>query len=94
MKKENNITTKLMKNKIILIITVLVLTSCVYRTPMINGNKPFVVAGIEKYNDTHSIYTAQDGESGIFISNLESAPRIALPSGMYNIGDTIKIVKK
>lgn len=83
-----------MKNKIILISTILVLTSCGYRTPIIDGDKPFVVAGIEKYNDTHSIYTAQDEESGVWNNNFEDTPRIALPSGMYNIGDTIKIVKK
>jgi hypothetical protein len=79
--------------KLILVCGLLTIVSCGYRTPMIEGNKPFVVAGIEKYNDTHSIYTAQDEESGVWNSNGEGNPRIALPSGMYNIGDTIKVFK-
>ena len=75
------------------IFSVLVLTSCGYRTPIIDGKKPFVVEEIEKYDDTHSIYTSKDEGSGVWNDNTESNPRIALPSGMYNIGDTINVFK-
>ncbi len=79
--------------KLVLGLGLLVLNSCGYRTPIIDGNKPFIVAEIKKYSNTHSVYTAQDDESGVWTNNFEHSPRIALPSGMYNIGDTIQIFK-
>ena len=79
--------------KLILVCGLLTIAACGHRTPMLDSDKPFVVAEIEKYDETHSIYTAQDEGSGVWDGNLESNPRIALPSGMYNIGDTITVFK-
>ena len=71
------------------LLSVVFLQSC-YRTPIIGGEKPFVVGVIVKYSDTHSKYIAIDEESGEWKSNFEGNPVIILPSRMYQIGDTIK----
>jgi hypothetical protein len=72
------------------LLAVVILQSCGNRTPIIDGEKPFVVGTIVKYNETHSKYFAIDSKSGEWISNFEGKPMIILPSRMYQIGDTIK----
>ena len=72
------------------LLVVVILQSCGDRTPIIDGEKPFVVGAIVKYNDTHSRYFAVDNESGDWNSNFGGKPMIILPSRMYRIGDTIK----
>lgn len=72
------------------LLSVVILQSCGDRTPIIDGEKPFVVGKIVKYNDTHSKYFAVDDASGEWSSNFEGKPMIILPSRMYQIGDTIK----
>ena len=72
------------------LLAVVILQSCGDRTPIIDGEKPFVVGTIVKYNDTHSKYFAVDDASGEWSSNFEGNPMIILPSRMYQIGDTIK----
>lgn len=72
------------------LLAVVILQSCGDRTPIIDGEKPFVVGTIVKYNETHSKYFAIDEASGEWSSNYEGNPMIILPSKMYQIGDTIK----
>lgn len=72
------------------LLAVVILQSCGDRTPIIDGEKPFVVGTIVKYNETHSKYFAIDDKSGEWSSNFEGNPMIILPSRMYQIGDTIK----
>lgn len=79
-----------LRNLFYVLLVVVILQSCGNRAPIINGEKPFIVEKIEKYNETHSKYYAADNESGIFYSKAQGRPLIVLPSGMYQIGDTIK----
>lgn len=72
------------------LLAVVIIQSCGDRTPIIDGEKPFVVGTIVKYNDTHSKYFSVDRESGEWSSNFEGNPMIILPSRMYQIADTIK----
>lgn len=72
------------------LLSVVIFQSCGDRTPIIDGESPFVVGTIIKYNDTHSKYFAIDRASGEWSSNFEGDPMIILPSRMYQIGDTIK----
>lgn len=76
--------------KPVVVLLLLSLSSCGARTPIISGESPFIVDKISRYDDTHSKYTARDGESGVFRSNFSKNPVIVLPSRMYNIGDTIR----
>jgi hypothetical protein len=79
-----------MKNllKILLLIAVItVLQSCGYNPPVLNDSKhPFIVESVDKINDMHSRYKSSPYQHGY---NGE----IILPTGMYNINDTI-IIKK
>jgi len=83
-----------MKNKILTLVLLLGLFSCGKTPPVINNeNKPFVVGQIDKYSSTHSIYykeTISTQNIYIFCSWYEA---IILPTGMFNIGDTIRIYK-
>lgn len=65
------------------------LQACSSRTPIIDGETPFVVGKIIRYSDTHSEYFAIDSDSGKFRHSLQNLPSIVLPSGMYQINDTI-----
>lgn len=73
-----------------LLLILVILQSCGDRSPIIDGEKPFVVGKILKYNDTHSKYYATDEESGVLANIVQDYPMIVLPSRMYRIGDTIK----
>lgn len=77
--------------KLLILITSIILLSCGDRTPIIGGKVPFVVSKIVKYNDTHSEYYALSKESGKWGDNAEGVPVIILPSGLYQINDTITI---
>lgn len=70
-------------------ITILITQSCGNRTPIIDGEVPFVVGKIVKYDDSHSEYYAIHYGSGKFLVNTQSYPSIILPSGLYQINDTI-----
>jgi hypothetical protein len=62
-------------------------------TPIIDGEHPFVVRDIIRYDNKLSKYYSY-GDAGIYISNLHNYPAIVLPSRLYNIGDTITFKKK
>lgn len=71
-----------------------VLSSCGNESPVINDkNNPFIVGEITQKTSTHSIYrknkVSKNGTS-IFGSWYEA---IILPTGMYNVGDTIRFSK-
>ena len=81
---------KLITKTAIILLAIVILQSCGNRTPIIDGEVPFVVGKIEKYNETHSKYYAVDNKSGQFKIDFETMPAIILPSRMYQINDTIK----
>ena len=70
-------------------LSVVIFQSCGNVVPIIDGEAPFVVESITKYNDTHSIYLAGNYKCGKYVAFGE-LPMIILPSRMYQIGDTIK----
>ncbi len=75
-----------MKNILIPIISTSLLTSCLDSTPKLNDlNEPFIIYRIENIDNTHSRYTSKTDGLVYYID---------LPSGMYNINDTIIIYKK
>lgn len=76
-------------NLIVVITLIFILSSCGNRTPIIGSEYPFIVYKITSYNSTHSIYTSNNWESGAYYPGAE-LPEIILPSGAYNIGDTIR----
>jgi hypothetical protein len=76
---------------IFLILMVVNVTSCGKQSPIIGGETPFVVESIKKYDDTHSEYYSVSIGSGNFVSGLEGKPMIILPTGMYQINDTIDV---
>ena len=67
----------------------LLMCSCSQKTPVIGkGNKPFIVKKIKMMNNSSfSIYYGYNG-SGVEFSGMGSSA-LALPTGMFNIGDTI-----
>ena len=70
------------------------LYSCGNEPPVINDkNNPFIVGEISQKSNTHSIYyknkISKKGTS-VFGSWYEA---IVLPTGMYNVGDTIRFSK-
>ena len=73
------------------LLSVVIFQSCGNVVPIIDGETPFVVESITKYNDTHSIYIAGNYECGRYVP-FDGLPVIILPSRMYNVGDTIKSV--
>ena len=80
-----------------LVLIALLATSCGNEQPILNDiNSPFVIYEISKYNDTHSSYcNSMDGSGSTRNKPFGSGfARIVLPTGMYNIGDTIIINKR
>lgn len=77
------------RNFFYVLLSVVIFQSCGNADPIIDGETPFVVESITKYNDTHSIYMAGNYECGKYIP-FNGLPIIILPSRMYQIGDTIK----
>lgn len=73
------------------ILLVSILLSCGYRAPIIGGESPFIISEISKYNDTHSKYYAGSYKSGKSSSGMEGLPMMILPTGLYQINDTITI---
>lgn len=73
-----------------ILLSIVVLQSCGYRTPIIDGKVPFVVYKIVRYDETHSKYFAANLNSGALENAFSDYPIIILPSKIYNIGDTIK----
>lgn len=71
------------------------LSSCGNEQPILNGKTPFVVKEIREYNETHaSYYGKYNSDMGTRNNFFGSwVPRIVLPKGYYNLGDTIVIVK-
>ena len=86
------------KTSILVVIILLVgcfLFSCGNEPPVFNDkNDPFIVGEISKKSTTHSIYYKNKmrhrNGSVIFGSWYEA---VILPTGMYNIGDTIRFSK-
>ena len=77
------------RNFFYMLLSVVIFQSCGNVVPIIDGEAPFVVESITKYNDTHSIYIAGNYECGKYVA-FDGLPMIILPSRMYQIGDTIK----
>lgn len=80
------------RNFFYVLLSVVIFQSCGNGTPIIDGETPFVVGTIKKYSNTHSMYIADDHNSGKFVNPMQGFPTIILPSRMYNVGDTIKSV--
>jgi len=79
-----------MNKTIYLILAIILLHSCGERIPILDGEEPFVVESITTYNDTHCIYVAHDWNSGYSFWAM-GEPQIILPTGLYQINDTISI---
>lgn len=71
------------------------LSSCGNEQPVLNGKTPFVVTKINEYNETHASYYGKWNTDMGTRNNLFGSwtPRIVLPKGYYNIGDTIVFTK-
>jgi len=76
--------------KLLLIISILIFISCQrYDTPILNAaNKPFIVNKVESYDSNFSAYYSKQGK-GTGKYTMVVIARIILPTGMYNVGDTI-----
>ena len=68
------------------------LFSCGNEQPVLNGKTPFVVTEIKEFNETHASYYGKCNTDMGTRNNFFGSwyPRIVLPKGYYNIGDTIK----
>jgi hypothetical protein len=81
--------------KIMIIFAVICMTACYGpKTPVIGGVDPFIVTEIEMYSESLSIYRGKCGSTcdiSPFIN--QEDPAIILPTGDYNVGDTIKPLK-
>lgn len=82
--------------KLIFLLSIVLLTSCGYDSPKLNDSQdPFIVNSIEQ-SDTHinmSYYYTFD--SGVINNSFWSIKGcICLPTGYYNIGDTITLIPK
>lgn len=71
----------------------MIMISCGNESPILDGKTPFVVVEVKKYSDTHSEYYGRfNGGEGAKYNFLGSwYPMIVLPTGYYNVGDTITI---
>jgi hypothetical protein len=71
------------------------LFSCGNEQPVLNGKTPFIVTEIKEYNYTHASYygkwNTDMGTRNNFFGSW--TPRIVLPKGYFNIGDTIVFPK-
>ena len=80
--------------KLVILIFVIILTACGHDSPKFNDfNDPFVVDKIEHYAGNLSLYTSRVSKGNVDNYFWKGTACIALPTGMYNIGDTI-IIKK
>ena len=81
--------------KVFYVIFVFIFCSCGNEQPVLNGTTPFVVTEIRTYNETHASYYGEwnsaAGTKNLFFGSWY--PRIVLPKGYYNIGDTITFKK-
>lgn len=77
----------------LLLVGILFITSCGSEPPRFNESDPFIVGKIEQRTETHSMYynnvLSMSGESILG----DWRQKVVLPTGMFNIGDTI-IFKK
>ena len=76
------------------VLAVVLFASCGNEPPVINDkNNPFIIGEISKKNETHSIsYKHELTKNGTsFFGSWYEA--IILPTGMYNVGDTIYVRK-
>ena len=72
---------------------VICITSCGNEQPILNDSaNPFIVSSAEAYNETHTSYYNTDLKGGT-VNNVIGSwyARIVLPTGMYNVGDTIMV---
>jgi hypothetical protein len=79
--------------KYILILFLFILSSCDDNIIMLGvKNRPFIVRSIEKVGDSISVYTG--GTGAVYRNRLffTKNPKIIAPTGMYYIGDTIKLI--
>lgn len=83
-----------MKKYLILILLSFSLGSCYYSSPKLNDNKnPFIVTKIEQSSSLFSnYYCMRQGTEEVGLGSITT--RIILPTGYFNIGDTITIEKK
>lgn len=76
-----------------LVLAVVTFTSCGNEPPVFNDlENPFIVGEISQKSKTHSIYYKNKMSSlgTSFFGSWYQA--VVLPSGMYNVGDTINLV--
>lgn len=75
--------------KIILLCITICLLGC-NSIPIIDGETPFVVKEIKEVGSGMSMYTAEK-----YVGyDVPGNPHIVLPTGLYNIGDTISFINK
>ena len=77
------------------IAVVICFTSCGNEQAILNDPKhPFIVTGVSSYSETHSSYYNDGiGDLSGTVNNLCGSwyARVVLPTGMYNVGDTIVV---
>ena len=77
-----------------IVLLMLVLTGCFRDRIDLDKEHPFVVKSIDKYNDYNSLYTAKTCNQVKGTHFNSCYKEIVLPTGMYNIGDTITLCPK
>ena len=86
-----------MKNlfiKTVIIFVIVFLQSCGVVTPKINDrDHPFIVESIEQVSTTHSKYNSKSVNTQVSYLFSTWTESIILPTGMFNVGDTIKLYK-
>ncbi len=78
------------------IVALLVFAGCSYETPILTDNsRPFLVYKITRHNDSLSAYYSHGGGvhtfPGLFLEKSNTV--IILPSGMFDVGDTVRVVR-
>lgn len=80
--------------KYLILITGLFLMGCGGQNmPKLDGDIPFVVSRIRQFDETHSIYSPAQRKASISCACIGYNADICLPTGLYNIGDTISLIK-
>lgn len=80
-----------MKKKLIYLFMIVLLIQSCTSSPILEGETPFVVDMIIEYDDTHSIYHSKYTKGGTNYITTRTNAEIVLPTGYYQIGDTITI---
>ena len=73
------------------LLSAVLLSGCGVDTPQFDGTKLFVVDKIEYESDTLCRYIAKDWTLDYFFTS--NRPQIIAKKGMFQIGDTVSVVK-